>query len=123
METFGLAISPDNRLLAAAKADGSIIFVDTITSETVFSLIGHQHWVDSMSFSPDGRTLAAAGHGGAVRLWDLATREELFVVRWLDSNARVFVDFSPDGRRLAALTSDRQAHGQIFVWSTSPTSP
>lgn len=120
---FGLVFSPDNRWLAAASADGHILFFDTATGETAFSLVGHQHWADSLTFSPDGRTLAAAGHGGAVRLWNIATREELFVVRRLDSNGSIRIDFSPDGRRLAAVSSDRDGHGHLYVWPASPAAP
>jgi WD40 repeat protein len=118
-DSYGLAISPDNRLLAASKEDGTLVVVDTLSGKTVFSLVGHQHLVDSLAFSPDGRTLAAADHGGAVRLWNVATREELFVLRRLDSNAHIMIDFSPDGQCLAAATGDREAHGRLYLWPTS----
>ncbi|HEX7450343.1 MAG TPA: protein kinase [Pirellulales bacterium] len=115
-ELYAVALSPDNRWLAAAWADASIGFFDITTGEHAFSLTGHQHSVDCLAFSPEGQTLASAGRGGAVRLWHLATREELFVVERLDSGGRTNIDFSPDGRRLVAATGDRRGKGHIFVW-------
>jgi hypothetical protein len=61
--------------------------------------------------------------GGSLRLWHVATREELFSVRRLDSGGHLHIDFSPDGRRLAAATGDRDAHGHVFVWSPDPAAP
>lgn len=116
---FALALSPENRWLAVARADGPIDFFNTASDEKAFSLTGHQASVDSLAFSPDGRTLASASRGGVVRLWHLATREELFIIHRIDAAGLLHIDFSPDGRRLAAATGDREAHGHIFVWSTA----
>lgn len=48
-----LALSQDNKLLASAGADKTIIIWDLATEEQVFTLTGHAEWVFALAFSPD----------------------------------------------------------------------
>lgn len=80
----------------------------------------------SLTISPDGATVAMLGVGQAndqvvseVNLYDMASGERLAIlsgppVSW-DTNFNE-VSFSPDGSRLAAISSDTYASAQFRVW-------
>jgi WD40 repeat protein len=61
-----LALSPDGRLLAAARGTimGSsgkeIVLIDTVSGQTLRRLEGHEGNVFALAFSPDGQLLASA---------------------------------------------------------------
>jgi WD40 repeat protein len=63
-------ISPDGRLLAEARHEGTIRIWDLTTYEELASAQAHDHAFE-VSFSPDGKTLASGGRDGLVKLWDV----------------------------------------------------
>ena len=66
-----LAISPDQRLLAAGDYDGLIHIWDLETWEEVATLTGPLQVVHALTFSPDGASLVSASADGTIRLWAL----------------------------------------------------
>jgi len=72
---------------------------------------------DLMGFdiSPDGRVAAGAYGTGYLRVWELETAEALQMMR-VFLRSPLSVTFSPDGRRLGAGGSDREA---VKLWSTA----
>jgi hypothetical protein len=76
----------------------------------LFTLRGHDYWVESLAFSADGRYLASGGDDEMVLIWDLDTGEE--VDRFYAYYDIHRVAFSPDGRYLASADED----GQIKFW-------
>ncbi|MGH1555923.1 WD40 repeat domain-containing protein [Streptomyces sp. L7] len=69
-------------------------------------LIGHQSWVDAVTFAPDGARLATSSADLTVRLWDVATGEQVAELRGHEARIRA-VAFAPDGQLLATASDDR----------------
>src|ERR687892_563205 len=75
----GVALSPDDRLVATIHDDGTsgtVRIWDAATGEERHVLRGHEAVVTRPAFSPDGRWLAAGGEDGTVRIWDVAAGTE-----------------------------------------------
>lgn len=114
----GVALSPDGRTLATAPANRPIHVIDLRSGKTTATL-RFESWPGSIAFSPDGRTLAAARHG-SIRLWRFRntgstdqpaakTPAPAVAHGWAPVRELAIADaraltFSPDRRRLAALT-------------------
>ena len=99
---YGVAFSPDGRLLASGGRDWTVRLWDPATGEHLRTLTGHAGTVRGVAFSPDGRLLASGcSNDRTVRLWDPATGEHL---RTLTGHADGVwgVAFSPHGRLLAS---------------------
>ncbi|MCA9125177.1 MAG: PD40 domain-containing protein [Planctomycetaceae bacterium] len=103
-----VSFSPDGRFLASASKDETVKVWDAVTGQLLQSLEGHISGVSSVSFSPDGNWIAS-GDGKLVKVWDAATGK---VKLTFNGGARRVV-FSPDGTRLAGVSSDPTVLG---VW-------
>ncbi len=118
---FAVAISSDNRTLAAGSADGSVLLFDISNAKapTFLSVLtDHIGGVYTVVFSPDGRTLASGGEDHTVRLWDLTDPRHSVPLATLAgrTNAVNAVVFSPDGHALASGSDDSTAQ----LWDTDP---
>lgn len=120
---FGLAWSPDSRLLAASSY-AKVQVWDAASRKEIASLVEPSHFVWGLAWSPDGTRLAAAGQDGRVQVWDTATWQ---VLASLEQGAWAFcVAWSPDGRRLAAgmgiigdPVNPQTFSGQLQIWETA----
>ena len=117
-----LQFSPDGRLLATAALNDPWVGIWDVTSgERVRWWMAHPMSIESIRFSPDGRLLATGGGDQTVRLWDVATGRQTacLPVRGLT----VAMAFTPDGRRLAASTTQIWVGGRgnpaLEIWDTT----
>jgi WD40 repeat protein len=95
---WGLAISPDGRLLATGMVDGKIRLWALPSGAPIATLDGGG-LTYCLAFSPNGALLAATTDGPDVRLWDVATRT-LRARLGPHSLPSIAVAFSPDGATL-----------------------
>jgi WD40 repeat protein len=112
---WGLDFSPDGRLLALAGPGRSVAVVGWQTRGTVLDVAG-EGWATAVAFSPDGKQLASAElDEGVVKVWEVtggdsrAARQPRHTLRGIDGPCRLA--YSPDGRRLAAVSRDA-----VKVW-------
>jgi len=72
---IGLALSPDEKRVAAAAIAGSVAMIERASGKVLFNLVGPGLPVWSLAFRPDGRELLTGGSDRLVRRWDTATGE------------------------------------------------
>jgi WD40 repeat protein len=66
---YGVAFSPNGKLLASCGSDNIVILWDTSSGKLVLVLHGHTECVLNLSFSQDGRLLASCGRDKTIRIW------------------------------------------------------
>jgi WD40 repeat protein len=96
-----VAISPDDRLIAAA-GDGSATVWDAVTGRERFSLDGF----GDVAFSPEGERLATPSLYGTLKIWDAGTGHELHTFTG-HTGAINGLAWCPDGQRLASASADK----------------
>lgn len=127
-----VAFSPDSKTLASANEDGTVTLWDLRPTQPTSSTLTLQNravqsqygvnGVDSVAFSPDGELLAAGStecpnaespcDRAAVYLIDTKTHQPIGSLLKEHDGWVWNVAFSPDGKTLAAATSD-----EIILWN------
>lgn len=74
-----IAISPDNRFVAAGSLDGSVYIWDTSNGRLLEHLkgeVGHKDCVYSVAFAPNGKDLISGSLDKTVKVWELSMPPE-----------------------------------------------
>lgn len=117
------AISPDERLIAAAHggavnapwkdtAVGSQVKLLDVATGRVVRVLGTHHEresVTTMAFSPDGRLVSSVGFGGVGRVWDVASGRLLFTLEHSEN---------PEGRYLQQIGFSKDAKVIVTIGGT-----
>ena len=69
LDLNGIAISPDNQLVATANKEGTISLIDLNRGKLIRTLKGHGGWVTSVYFSDDG-VLYSGAEDKTVKIWN-----------------------------------------------------
>ncbi|KAG6911013.1 hypothetical protein DXG01_005428 [Tephrocybe rancida] len=56
-----------------ASRDKTIKLWDSIRGLCLWTFVGHDGWVQALTFHPDGRHLLSVGDDHMMRIWDLST--------------------------------------------------
>jgi WD40 repeat protein len=130
------AASPDGRYLAVGGDDNVVKIWDLSTQQEVFTMTEHgpgivgavHSGILGLDFSPDGTLLATGGADGYVMVWNVGTGGKVYEWRadprksyfWEGdeelANGVTNLQFSPDGRFLAASTDEaEEAKGNFWA--------
>lgn len=105
---YGIDVSPDGKLVAAARLDKRAVLVDARTGKQVGPDLPADGRVMLARFSPDGKTVATGGWDGFVRFWRVPTGE--LVGQPLEHEGTIkWLAFSPSGRLLLTGSTDNLA--------------
>ncbi len=114
-QAWCLAVSPDDRLVAAGFESGARVF-DGRSGAAKFELTGlSERSVMALAFSPDGHWIAAQDYAGKVGAWN----SEDAVLRFRTSAPGADVSripWLPDSRRFVTVSGDTHAH----LWTIDP---
>jgi periodic tryptophan protein 2 len=111
---FGsMAVDPSGEVVCAGSLDSFEIFVWSVqTGKLLDILTGHSGPVSSLAFDPTGSgRLLSGSWDKTLRVWDIFGRT-LYSESMEHGHEVLAVAFRPDGKQVAASTSD----GQISLW-------
>ena len=109
---FGVAFSPDGKILATGDAESGLRLWQVTTGRNGFETRpykiceGHTGWVWAVAFSADGQILASCSSDKTIRLWDASTGQCLNTLQGHTSSVWS-VAFSADGQTLASGSDDQ----------------
>jgi WD40 repeat protein/serine/threonine protein kinase len=107
LPSWGLAFSPDGKLLATGDDVGSVNIYDTATWRVRKEIQqrGHRDLITGVSVSPDGRTILTGGHDHTIRCWDLERPRDNQILESAASSAHCSPVSSPDGKSFVVLNT------------------
>jgi WD40 repeat protein len=105
----GVGFLADRNTLVSASSDGKVILWDAARGKElrVLDTPANRSWC--LAVSPDGKTFATGGNDQAISIWDARTG---MIAKTLKFEGPIKgVAFSPDGKRLAAVSDDSSNDG------------
>ena len=102
-DVTALDINPDGTVLAAGCGDSTVRFWDIKRQIDIASFKEHAGEIISVVFNHNGTAVATVGTDQAVKIWSMTRETIVKTISLADEGTKIMtVDFSPDGRMLAA---------------------
>lgn len=109
--THCLAYSPDGKILAQGRGDGTIQLLNVADGKVLRTCAGHTSAVTGVAFHAGGKVLASSSKDRTVRLWNVDNAQTIKVLEghgaWVEG-----VAFVAQGTRLASVGADQT----VRVW-------
>jgi WD40 repeat protein len=110
---FGLSHSPDSSFVATGDDDGNLIVWIRVLAKELRKISAHDGRIWATAYAPDNQHIAVAA-SDAITIWDAASGRLVKTLRGPMQQV-TSVDYSPDGKFLAATSSE----GVITIWNTN----
>ena len=117
-DIYGVAWSPDGRLLASGGKERKILVWAAEDGRLVHSLTGHEDNIGALAWSPDGQMLASGSDDKTIRIWEVASETAVMTLRSHGDNV-LSVAWSPNGQMLASGSVDHQ----VILWDIETARP
>ena len=113
----GLAVSNDQKFMASASFDYSVVIWELNPIKEKITLIGHDAAVNTVKFSPKNNFLASGGDDNNILLWPLNNinngNQEIEPIKLGNHRGKIAsLDFSKDGKYLLSASWD----GTVGIW-------
>jgi WD40 repeat protein len=105
--------SPDGAYVAGGKTTDTVDIWDANTLKLTASLTGHKDDVRTIAWNRDGSTIASGADDQTICVWQVNSRQCVLKIETHSPVASV--DFSPDGRLIAAGLFT----GELRIWNVS----
>jgi len=137
VQVFGVAFSPNGKLLASASADASVRLWEVPTGKPLGLLwparligrkrvrrqtdstqsVGHTDMVWHAVWAPDAKRLASCSSDGTIKIWTLSDRKLLHTLVG-HVGIVVALAWSPDGRLIASVSRPLvgEGSGELKLW-------
>lgn len=94
------AWSPNERMIASAGKDGTVIVWDTLTGHVIYTYHSPSSVITSLAWSPDGTRIVSGGSDGVAETWDARAGSNV-QSHHMAFGAVYAVAWSPNGRFIA----------------------
>jgi WD40 repeat protein len=118
---WSVAVTPDSRRVILGLVNGTATVWDiagfsakSATPRELFSLQGHNDWIQSIAVTPDGQRIITGSQDRTVRVWDAVTGRQLLVLKGHTRPVRS-VAVTPDGQRIITGSAD----GTVKIWEAA----
>lgn len=110
-----VAISPDNRFMATAAANGVVKLTDLKNGFSEGTLAGHTASVATANFDKNGKRLVTASEDKTAKIWPVGPGSSAPVATLTHDHAISFAAFTGDERYIATGGT----HGEVALWDAT----
>jgi WD40 repeat protein len=111
---WGMALSPNSKLLATAGPDKHVRIFD-LESHQLLHALQHPGETNGLAFSRDGKHLLSGCYDALIRVFDVETGKSIGTLRGHDRSGITDLQFSQDGGTLVSAGMDMS----VRVWDVS----
>ena len=111
---WGMALSPNGKLLATAGKDNYVRIFDLTTLKKVHEL-KHPGETNGVTFTPDNKRLLSGCTDALIRVFDVESGQQTGELKGHEQGSVTDLQFTSDGKLLASSGND----GTVRLWNTA----